>query len=221
MLSFYRGDSMKKLGCGALLFLLFIVILIPVIGNSTGDSKKENQGLASSLGITEENAKTAETIFEQVGLSEYKKIVHDEMLDNAHIDGEKGYRLETKDVKNIIVYIKPDETVNIIRYADNDLYSEGKVKAKISDFLLTDMEIASLQTQSENAIKSLLKAPSTAKFPNISEWRFSKTNNATIIQSYVDSQNSFGAMLRSEFQIKIENEKVTSLILDGTEYIKN
>ena len=41
------------------------------------------------------------------------------------------------------------------------------------------------------------------------------------MQAYVDSENSFGAKLRSEFQIKYDkNKNVVSLIIDGVEYIK-
>ena len=56
---------------------------------------------------------------------------------------------------------------------------------------------------SEDKVKQALKAPSTAKFPDgmfdQDQWKMSKKNNIVTVQSYVDSQNSFGAMLRSDF----------------------
>ena len=70
-------------------------------------------------------------------------------------------------------------------------------------------------------VKKCLKAPSTADFPNITEWKFKKDKNEIILQSYVDSQNSFGTMIRSEFQIKFSPDGTTaSFILDGTEYMQ-
>ncbi len=73
----------------------------------------------------------------------------------------------------------------------------------------------------QERIKSLLKSPSTAKFPSINDWKFGKDNGIVIVQAYVDSENSFGAKLRSEFQIKYDsNKNVVSLIIDGVEYIK-
>ena len=40
------------------------------------------------------------------------------------------------------------------------------------------------------------------------------------MQGYDDSQNGFGATVRSTFQVTYKNNKVTSLIFDGKEYIK-
>ncbi len=58
-------------------------------------------------------------------------------------------------------------------------------------------------------INSLLKAPSTAEYPgswlNPTEgWQMAKNNNLVTVKSYVDAQNSFGAMIRSEFIIQIQ-----------------
>lgn len=51
----------------------------------------------------------------------------------------------------------------------------------------------------EEAVKSLLKAPNTADFPNITEWNIVANSFYVGVQSYVDAQNSFGAEIRSEF----------------------
>ena len=48
-------------------------------------------------------------------------------------------------------------------------------------------------------VKSILKAPNSADFPNISEWSFGKNKFYISVYSYVDAQNSFGATTRSEF----------------------
>ncbi|MDR2269357.1 MAG: hypothetical protein LBF27_00510 [Sphingobacterium sp.] len=66
----------------------------------------------------------------------------------------------------------------------------------------------------EDFIKERLKAPSTAKFPDDFE-RYKHVkyigDNKYQIISWVDSQNSFGAMLRTKFSctIKIEGENVS------------
>jgi hypothetical protein len=55
-------------------------------------------------------------------------------------------------------------------------------------------------------VKSNLKSPSTAKFPSVNE-SLSHINqfdtNKFQINSYVDSQNSFGATVRSNFEILV------------------
>ena len=107
-------------------------------------------------------------------------------------------------------------------YADHKLYKNKKVRGKLSDYTLTLKEMTNWQLKCEDKIKELLKSPSTADFPSITEWTFLKEKNKLYVQSYVDSQNSFGATLRSNFTFKInlKTETVSSLVVDGKEYIK-
>jgi len=56
-----------------------------------------------------------------------------------------------------------------------------------------------------------LKAPSTAKFPefynkDVSIYYNDETKVA-VVDLYVDAQNSFGAMIRSRFNVKLKNSK--------------
>lgn len=52
-------------------------------------------------------------------------------------------------------------------------------------------------------ITDSLKTPSTAVFPKMKEWNIRvNSNNVIEVKSYVDSQNSFGAMLRADFEQK-------------------
>jgi hypothetical protein len=51
-----------------------------------------------------------------------------------------------------------------------------------------------------------LKAPSTAKFPSLNSAKISKNDDGTyIVSSYVDSQNEFGAMVRTNWAVKLKN----------------
>lgn len=81
--------------------------------------------------------------------------------------------------------------------------------------VLSNNHIVTLQTITKDVVKSKLKAPSTAKFPGIllgaEDWRYGATfkdagegNVIYQVQSYVDAQNSFGAMLRNNFNVVIE-----------------
>lgn len=65
----------------------------------------------------------------------------------------------------------------------------------------------------EDFVKKKLKAPSTAQFPGTFEKKDHIKNigfKHYEINSWVDSQNSFGAMIRSQFscKIKFEGDKV-------------
>lgn len=48
-------------------------------------------------------------------------------------------------------------------------------------------------------VKLMLKAPSTADFPSISKFRYGVVKKQLLVQSYVDSQNGFGAQIRTKF----------------------
>ena len=55
--------------------------------------------------------------------------------------------------------------------------------------------------QSQHYVKAILKSPSSAKFP-WTDYNYKKyEGNKYLISSYVDSQNSFGAMIRSDYAV--------------------
>jgi hypothetical protein len=73
----------------------------------------------------------------------------------------------------------------------------------------------------EDFVKQRLKSPSTAKFPGTSEKDKHITelgNNQYQINSWVDSQNSFGAIIRSKFSCKIifegNNVRCENLVIE-------
>jgi len=53
-------------------------------------------------------------------------------------------------------------------------------------------------------VKKNLKAPSTAKFPSL-DYKWQKREDIYDIVGYVDSQNSFGAMIRTKFSGTIQD----------------
>lgn len=58
-------------------------------------------------------------------------------------------------------------------------------------------------TTAEIAVKNRLKAPSTAKFPVYTQAKVTHSGDVYTVVSYVDSQNGFGAILRSYFKVKM------------------
>lgn len=57
-----------------------------------------------------------------------------------------------------------------------------------------------------------LKAPTTAKFPNFnSVYKFQTSPGVWEIEGYVDSQNSFGAMLRKRYKCTIVFDPATDI----------
>lgn len=68
---------------------------------------------------------------------------------------------------------------------------------------------------SEHFVKQNLKSPSTAEFGSSTE-NITKLNDSTFeVRSYVDSQNSFGAMLRMNYYCKLYfDQEETAYLLD-------
>lgn len=56
----------------------------------------------------------------------------------------------------------------------------------------------------KNWVEELLKAPSTAEHPSIDDASILESGTHWIVNSYVDAQNGFGAMLRTGYRCEIE-----------------
>ncbi len=83
----------------------------------------------------------------------------------------------------------------------------------------TDSEVF---VESQFILEKFLKAPSTAEFPSSSYANIERLkDNGFKVTSYVDSQNGFGAMIRSEwtvlFQYVGDQIKLYQVIIDGEE----
>lgn len=207
------------------IFLIVAIALIATGGNvePVDSSSKEIKIIKNAMNINNEEAQSIEDIFKSIGVDKIESIEADEVLNDYEGDGSKGYRVKASFSKNnsIILYVDNNNKVICIRWADKDFYRDGKALLNFNDYLITWDEQNEYNIDAQKRIKALLKAPSTAKFPNINNWKFGKDNGIVIVQAYVDSENSYGAKLRNEFQIKYDsNKNVVSLIIDGVEYIK-
>lgn len=213
-------------GCAfGFIFLIVAIALIATGGNiePADNSSKMVKEIKNSINVNNEEAQAIEDILKAVGISEIDDIKADESLNEIEGIGSKGYRIKASFSKNnnIILYVDSNNKVICIRWADKDFYRDGKALLNFNDYIITWDEQNEYNIDAQKRIKSLLKAPSTAKFPSINNWKFGKDNGIVIVQAYVDSENSYGAKLRNEFQIKYDsNKNVVSLIIDGVEYIK-
>lgn len=98
-----------------------------------------------------------------------------------------------------------------ILYLENNETKEVN-NIKIGDIItLKEKDRILLREKTINNLKNYLKAPSTAQFQE--EFIYSSTEpNIIKVKGYVDSQNSFGAMLRADFTCEyfvVENDTIT------------
>lgn len=205
--------------------LLFAMMVSSIMVTSSACSFSYDPELAkqeiAQMKADTENRKEMIATLEECGVKN-PKIEHDELLDNAHEDGETGYRVSGSGLDNIIMYIGEDGEINSIRYADYDLYKDGELLATVDDYAVSIDEFSTYQVICENAVKSVLKSPSSAKFPLYDHWGCKKEKDTIMISGYVDADNSFGASLRSEFlfTINTETKEIQSFIFDGQEMMQ-
>ena len=211
-------------GCLTVIIVFFVICAgIGIIMSLTMDKVTNKKSeITKYIDVTDEQGDNIEKVLSDCGIEQIKSIEHDELLDNAHIEDETGYRLATGNIDNIILYLLSDKSVNQIRYADYDLYIDGSVVATLQDYTVSMDEVNKYQYLCQEKIKEILKSPSTAKFPNYTQWGFKQEKNIFTVQGYVDAQNSFGAETRSNFQfiIDINDDTIQSFIFDGEELIK-
>lgn len=114
--------------------------------------------------------------------------------------------------------------------SENNPVDPKQQNAKDKKIELSTSDIIGMRELTKTAIKRVLKAPSTAKFPGdglidepLRDWEYVWANdyeNVFYMSSYVDSQNSFSAMIRSQFQtgFKIEggSYKLVYVYLNGS-----
>lgn len=85
---------------------------------------------------------------------------------------------------------------------------------------------ADVYATAETIISQYLKAPATAKFPGMSEVQITRFQDGFRVDGYVDSQNSYGALIRSPFstlfQFKENSDAaiVLAVVLDGETLLK-
>ncbi|MBR0319371.1 MAG: zinc ribbon domain-containing protein [Spirochaetia bacterium] len=177
--------------------------------------------------LTEEQWTSFKSIFDKVGFTEITKVEKEDTLNN----GVVSYYVEMKGIEpnkvispgrttgNIIyVYITPEKKLNEISVNFYPVYEKGKVLQNIRAYTeISVSEQVDYMYMAKDAVKQLLKAPSTAKFCKDYEYKFSKEKGIVATYGFVDSQNSFGAKIRSNFVLKYDcvAKKAISIEIDG------
>lgn len=179
--------------------------LVPKI-KTTGEFEK-------AANITPEQAKAIEDVIKSLGFSKIRGV---EYLPAAKRDGLKVYSVKANDIF-IRVALNSNNAVADVYYVDQKMYDNGNIYLKYDDVVLSSEKEFKLKEITDNLILSLLKSPSTAKFPDISEYGIKVHNKVGKVVGYVDAQNSFGATLRSYFVVEydMDKHKVISLEFDG------
>lgn len=224
-----KEQKVKKKGkLGCLISILLFMFLCFIISSGIRDMNKNPDKYDTSriatryVDVSAEEGKIIDEILNDCGIAEVKTFENDPLLNNAHSEGETGYRLSISDsIDNIILYLNADKTVYSLSYNTYVLYSDNTVVATLQDYTVSLDELNKYQYLCQEKVKEVLKSPSTAKFPNYTEWGFMQEKDIFTVQGYVDAQNGFGAEVRSTFQFVIDTntDTIQSFIFDSEELI--
>ena len=183
--------------------------------NEEADTGEENQEsaeekLSEALG-EELSARVKSVLSDEIGFTEIKFIERQGNNDNYSF---------TCDGHSIIVTAFSDEEGEYIRifepHTGNVFYEDGKLlmtkddleseneEANADDNTIYAEDTVTYQIIAEEIVSSLMKDPSSAKFPSAvsDDWSYGKKGDLIAVQSYVDGTNSFGALVRSKFIVE-------------------
>jgi hypothetical protein len=96
--------------------------------------------------------------------------------------------------------------------------SKGGAIDQITNYAIPSDKESMAMILAEDFVKQGLKAPSTAEFPgrvfDRDQWKVARNKDLLQVQSYVDSENSFGAMIRSDFIVQMDYETESLIYME-------
>ena len=186
--------------------VIAVVLVLGIIGSfmddgEDADKPKEPAKIAQAeeLGMTEELYGHIKEAYAAVGIDNIEKL--------EKVEGKEAYQLIYEDYY-VTANLGEDGSLLSIMSGQIFFWADGEVVKQVQDVFVTTEQYAKLAYKSEDLVKAQLKSPSTAKFPgkimDKSEWKITKSGNTYFVNSWVDSQNSFGAIIRSEFIVQYD-----------------
>ena len=134
----------------------------------------------------------------------------------------KRYTFDYADY-NFLVYLNQDETVNSINSGTIKFFENGAAVSNVNDKIVSSTQRGLIIISAQEDVENNLKAPTTAEFPGevleADQWNVSRDGTTYVITSYVDAQNSFGAMIRSNFQVTYEWDGSTDTVPTLTDIV--
>lgn len=174
------------------------------------------QALIETVGLSEEKANAALEVITSAG---FKRIY--ELNFETETSKFKAYSADLGYTTLFRIAFAEGKIV-IIDDAHNTYFDAATgVIDPITNYTLGAIERSTFMYLAQEAVKQVLKAPSTAQFPDPifsdGQWHVGRNHDLVTIQSWVDAQNSFGAMIRSDFIVQFDysTQNILYINLDG------
>ena len=210
--------SKQGMGCGGLLGAAgFVFVVIGVVGAMSSSDKDKSEPNSIISTASENSVSFQDDISSETGLDTDKSMHIKSLLDEAELSEYQSiskfssdeeydyYYIETSAETFVLVLDKAGEIneLNIKLSSAPPLISGGFVEHKYPEYTISrDMKNALRVECQLQLANSVLKSPSSAEYPAISGWSFTKDfeTGYIYVSSYVDADNSFGAKIRGHFQ---------------------
>ncbi|NMA13446.1 MAG: hypothetical protein GX933_09745 [Chloroflexi bacterium] len=185
---------------------------------ATRDIDSSIKVIMEGAGIDEISAIKALDVIRSVGFEKVYKLEY--IMD---YDMLKAYSADVGYTKKYNVTFIGNEIFGISNPSGTVFYDRdaGGAIDHIQNYIFTDEDKSSFAYATEQNVKASLKAPSTAKFPSLvwnpGDWQFARKKDLVQVKSWVDSQNSFGAMIRSDIyaEYSYETGELACLVVGG------
>lgn len=174
----------------------------------------ESVQLLMDEGLTEEEANAIMNDLNSVGIEE---LVSLKKGSGEGVDKLQAYAFSSESVSGVLTI--ENRKTYYIGTGNLDLFnaSEGGKLDDVTRYLLSESEKYMFMADAESYVKQGLKSPSTADFPShvfSGDWKVTRKDDVVTVSSYVDAQNGFGAMIRSNFIVQISYSSSDCLYLE-------
>ena len=177
----------------------------------------ENKNIAALTDISTLTAEEAKEIFDDLKAAGIDNIDSISIVGSqSDVDSGASFNVSYNgySVNLIVINRKTD----YISSGDIVLFENGKVIDNINNYTISTSEKGSFIYNAKEYVLQGLKSPSTAEFPGtlleIGEWSVTRNKDVVTVKSYVDSQNGFGAMIRSNFAVQMSYDSKTLLYME-------
>lgn len=165
-------------------------------------------------GLSEAEANVIMSDLNSVGI---KELISLKKGSGEGVDKLQAYAFSSESVSGLLTI--ENRKTYYIGTGNIDLFDSTK-GGKLDDvtrYIISESEKYMFISDAKNYVEQGLKAPSTADFPSqflSSDWKVNRKDDVVTVSSYVDAQNSFGAMIRSNFIVQISYSTSSCLYLE-------
>lgn len=220
-----KKEKKKKSGVSSFgIFAIIIILVCVVIPNSDNEETKSTPKATPEptpyVSPIEQFSKSLDDCSEYVNKETAEKLYNFLQSDLGFSEIEF---VGKNSVGNIVFDANADSYPLMLTLDDDGVYSIdcGGYKLYDGESVLIDKNglidraidnESAYYSMAKEIVESALKSPSTADFPSIfsDDIKMARNKDIVAVQSYVDSQNSFGAMIRSEWIVQFKVTDISS-----------